>query len=257
MKKFLSSLLILTFLLVPVSSIIACTSTTPATSTIKLVWPANIAAQYTYYLSINSGTIKIIQEKISWINKSTKYSLPIIKINGVPLGVENIYQGTQIPEPQTVPTVPETPTTVPVPVPEPAPAPSPEPEPSTTQTSMQSEMLGYINAERANANLAPLILDDKLCQGALLKSKDMAVNKYFSHTSPTYGSPFDMMKSLGITYSLAGENIAKNSSVKGAHDAFMNSSGHRANILNAGFKKVGLGFYQDGYYLYVTQWFTN
>ncbi|KUG03521.1 transporter [hydrocarbon metagenome] len=118
-------------------------------------------------------------------------------------------------------------------------------------------MLGYINAERIKANLAPLVLDEKLCQGAFLKSKDMAVNKYFSHTSPTYGSPFDMMKSLGVTYNLAGENIAKNSSVKGAHDAFMNSSGHRANILNDGFKKVGLGFYQDGYYLFVTQWFTN
>jgi len=118
-------------------------------------------------------------------------------------------------------------------------------------------MLGYINAERAKANAAPLTLDAKLSNGAYLKSKDMATNAYFSHTSPTYGSPFDMMKSLGISYSAAGENIAKNVSVLGAHNAFMNSSGHKANILNSAYHKIGLGFYQSGNYLYVTQWFTN
>lgn len=118
-------------------------------------------------------------------------------------------------------------------------------------------MLGYINAERASANLPSLTLDQKLCQGAYLKSRDMAVNGYFSHTSLTYGSPFEMMKSQGITYRTAGENIAKNTSVKGAHNAFMNSAGHKANILNPGFGKLGLGFYQEGQYLYVTQWFTN
>ena len=122
---------------------------------------------------------------------------------------------------------------------------------------MQTEMLGYINGERAKANLAPLALDKALAEGAAVKSKDMAVNNYFSHTSPTYGSPFAMMKDRGITYRLAAENIAKNTTVKGAHNAFMNSSGHRANILNSGFSKVGLGFYQEGKYLYITQWFTN
>jgi uncharacterized YkwD family protein len=122
---------------------------------------------------------------------------------------------------------------------------------------MQNEMLQYINAERAKAGVAPLTLDAQLCQGAYLKSKDMADLGYFSHTSPTYGSPFNQMKSMGIRYGYAGENIAKHFSVKGAHDAFMNSSGHRANILNGNFKKVGLGFVQSGSYMYVTQWFTN
>ncbi|HCF69994.1 MAG TPA: hypothetical protein DER33_00120, partial [Syntrophomonas sp.] len=79
----------------------------------------------------------------------------------------------------------------------------------------------------------------------------------FSHTSPTYGSPFNMMNSLGISYNAAGENIAKNFSVKGAHDAFMNSSGHRANIMGSQYHKVGFGFVKQGSYLYVTQWFTN
>jgi uncharacterized YkwD family protein len=128
---------------------------------------------------------------------------------------------------------------------------------SANSTAMQNEMLGYINAERAKAGVSQLTLSQTLSDGAYLKSKDMAVNGYFDHNSPTYGSPFDMMKSLGITYSTAGENIAKNTSVKGAHDAFMNSPGHRANILNANFRKIGLGFYQSGGYLYVTQWFTN
>jgi uncharacterized protein YkwD len=129
--------------------------------------------------------------------------------------------------------------------------------PSSEFNAQQLEMLSYINAARSEAGQGALTLDNALCEGAYLKSKDMAVNSYFSHTSPTYGSPFDMIKSLGITYRAAGENIAKNTSVKGAHDAFMNSSGHRANILSGNFGKMGLGFYQQGHYLYVTQWFTN
>ena len=124
-------------------------------------------------------------------------------------------------------------------------------------TALQTEMLGYINADRSANALAPLTLTKTLSDGAYLKSKDMAVNYYFSHTSPTYGSPFDMMKSLGISYSAAGENIALNTSIKGAYDAFMNSSGHRANILNTGFSNIGLGIYQKDNSLYITQWFTN
>jgi uncharacterized protein YkwD len=121
----------------------------------------------------------------------------------------------------------------------------------------QIEMLGYINAARVQANLAPLVLDSKLSDGACLKAEDMAVKGYFSHTSPTYGSPFEMMTSLGIKFGTAGENIAKNFSVKGAHDAFMNSPGHKANLLDPEFQKIGLGFYQSGNYLFVTQWFTD
>ncbi|HWQ74524.1 MAG TPA: CAP domain-containing protein [Syntrophomonas sp.] len=128
---------------------------------------------------------------------------------------------------------------------------------SSSFNSMQTEMLGYINADRKANGLSALTLDKSLCNGASLKSKDMAENNYFSHTSPTYGSPFSMMQSLGISYTAAGENIALNTSVKGAYSAFMNSSGHRANILSSNFGKVGLGFYQKGSYLYVTQWFTN
>ncbi|NLL86369.1 MAG: hypothetical protein GX229_07650 [Syntrophomonadaceae bacterium] len=256
MKKLLSVVVMLTFILVPAGNILACSD--PGPSKVSISCPSKVR--------INSC---IEQAK-------TSVSLPVIKINGVPLAKEYISANSckapvklkasdkpkaPVSKPKTpAPSKPQKPVT-PAPQPQPPGNPVPDPKPgnedSFNPSSLQSEMLAYINAERAKDNLSPFVLDEKLCQGAYLKSKDMAVNNYFSHNSPTYGSPFDMMKDLGIAYRLAGENIAKNTSVKGAHQAFMNSSGHRANILNSGFKKLGLGFYQSGSYLYVTQWFTN
>lgn len=218
-------------------------------------------------VSLNCSTTQTTQPLILssipriYVTSTQKYTTtttgtPVIRVYRIPS------TGT-VPSPTPAPAPTPTPSPVPAPAPTPAPAPSPTPVPAPTpatgssQTAMQTEMLGYINAARAAANLAPLALDQNLCAGAYLKSKDMAENNYFSHTSPTYGSPFDMMKSQGIVYRTAGENIAKNTSVKGAHDAFMNSAGHRENILRSSFGKVGLGFYQKGSYLYVTQWFTN
>ncbi len=81
---------------------------------------------------------------------------------------------------------------------------------------------------------------------AQIKAEDMRDNNYFSHTSPTYGSPFDMMKKYGITYSSAGENIAKGQKTPEAVvNAWMNSEGHRANILNESFTQMGLGYASD------------
>jgi uncharacterized protein YkwD len=77
----------------------------------------------------------------------------------------------------------------------------------------------------------------------------MRDNKYFSHTSPTYGSPFRMMKSFGITYRSAGENIARGQATPQAVvNAWMNSSGHRANILNSSFTHIGVGYAENGRY---------
>lgn len=131
------------------------------------------------------------------------------------------------------------------------------PTDTTSQSAMQTEMLGYINASRAENGLPPLVLDKALSDGAYLKSKDMIDNNYFDHNSPTYGSPFDMMHNLGITYMTAGENLAKYDTIKGAHQGLMNSPGHRANLLNPNFNKIGLGIIKSGYYYYITQWFTN
>ncbi len=122
---------------------------------------------------------------------------------------------------------------------------------------MHQEMLRYINIARVKASLPPLVLNRKLSAGAYYKSRDMAVNQYFDHYSPTYGSPFAMMKRWGIQFYSAAENIAINRSVKLAHKSLMKSPGHRANILNSGYEEVGLGFYRQGSCLYITQWFTD
>lgn len=123
--------------------------------------------------------------------------------------------------------------------------------------TMQEEMLNYINTARAEAGLSPLYFDPQLVNGAYLKNMDMVDNCYFSHISPTYGSPLDMMKGLGIDYNIMGENLAKNFRVKGAFNAFMNSPHHRANLLNPEFTSAGFAFYQAQDYLYVTEWFTG
>lgn len=108
-------------------------------------------------------------------------------------------------------------------------------------TAAEIEMVNYVNQARKDAGLQPLAIDVDLSYVARVKSKDMQDNNYFSHTSPTYGSPFDMMKNFGIQYKSAAENIAINSSVSAAHNAFMNSEGHRNNILNPRMTHIGIG----------------
>ena len=115
-------------------------------------------------------------------------------------------------------------------------------------TSDELEVFNLINAKRTANGLAPLKIDDELQNVARIKARDMVDNNYFSHTSPTYGSPFDMIKSFRISYKTAGENIAGNSENKGAVEAWMNSSGHRANILNSSFNYTGIGVVKSNKY---------
>ncbi|WP_246599356.1 CAP domain-containing protein [Clostridium lacusfryxellense] len=104
------------------------------------------------------------------------------------------------------------------------------------------EVVTLVNQERSKQGLAPLKENVKLSTVARTKSEDMAKNNYFSHTSPTYGSPFDMMKQFGITYSAAGENIAMGQpTAASVMDGWMNSPGHRANILSKDFTEIGVG----------------
>jgi len=129
------------------------------------------------------------------------------------------------------------------------PTPAPTPVPSTTNLSQdEKELLDLINAERAKAGLAALKADPELMEVARLKAKDMVENNYFSHQSPKYGSPFDMMRQFGISFKSAGENIAGNSTEEGAVKAWMNSEGHRKNILNGNFNYTGIGIYQSPKY---------
>ena len=112
---------------------------------------------------------------------------------------------------------------------------------NTSATSDEVKFLKLINAERTKNGLSELKFNEELLKLARLKAKDLVDNNYFSHTSPTYGSPFDMMKTYGITYKTAGENIAGNPSLQGAVTAWMNSEGHRANILSNAYNYTGIG----------------
>lgn len=108
-------------------------------------------------------------------------------------------------------------------------------------TPNEQEMVRLVNAERSKRGLTPLKVDLELCEVARYKSQDMVDNSYFSHYSPTYGSPFEMLKNFKIKYIYAGENIAGNSAVKAAHESLMNSEGHKKNILNSNFTHIGIG----------------
>ena len=103
--------------------------------------------------------------------------------------------------------------------------------------------------QKEKQGLKPLTLDEKLSKVARTKSQDMKDNNYFDHNSPTYGSPFDMMKKFGITYRTAGENIAKGQKTpQEVVKAWMNSEGHRKNIMNPNFTHIGVGYVKDGNY---------
>lgn len=107
--------------------------------------------------------------------------------------------------------------------------------------SDEQEVFDLINKQRINNGLSALKFDSELQRLAKIKAQDMVENNYFSHTSPIYGTPFEMMNSFKISYKTAGENIAGNSTNNGAVNAWMNSSGHKANILNSSYNYTGIG----------------
>ncbi|PQD94317.1 transporter [Pradoshia eiseniae] len=112
----------------------------------------------------------------------------------------------------------------------------------------EQEVIRLVNVERSKQGLKELKYDWELARVARYKSEDMRDNNYFSHNSPVYGSPFDMMKNFGINYKAAGENIAKGQSTpEQVVKAWMNSSGHRANILSTKFTHIGVGYAKNGH----------
>ncbi len=170
-----------------------------------------------------------------------------------------------VPQPDPQPPAPPEPP-VPVPQPDPQPPappeePAPEPKPAPVPTGMTEQeelMVELVNAERVKAGLKPLSVDMRLTELARKKSQDMIDKGYFSHISPTYGSPFDMMKAAEIQYRTAGENLAGAATVKSAHEALTQSEGHRKNILNPAYDHIGVGIIDGGPYgLMVTQMFTG
>ena len=138
----------------------------------------------------------------------------------------------------------------------PAPAaPTPKPTAPTTQAPAQgisqaaARVIELTNVQRRQNGLPDLKADTQLSGVAQKKSVDMKQNNYFSHTSPTYGSPFDMMRDFGVTYKTAGENIAQGQQTpEQVVDAWMKSQGHRENILSPKYTHIGVGYEAGGHH---------
>ncbi len=125
----------------------------------------------------------------------------------------------------------------------------PENNESGQLSQYEQQVVELTNQERAKNGLQPLQVDNELSKVAREKSRDMQVNNYFDHNSPTYGSPFDMMRSYGIDYRSAGENIAMGQRTpQEVVNAWMDSPGHRENILNGSFTHIGVGYVEQGNY---------
>lgn len=121
-----------------------------------------------------------------------------------------------------------------------------EERPSISAGKQQKEVIQLVNEERDEVGLHALSSNNQLNALAQMKAEDMAKNKYFSHTSPTYGSAFDMMTQYGVSYKTAGENIAKGQlTAKSVMTGWMNSQGHRQNILSGDYTQIGVGYATD------------
>lgn len=123
----------------------------------------------------------------------------------------------------------------------------PDKKPDLPQLSQEEQtMVSLVNQERVKAGLTKLTVDIEVSRVARIKSRDMIEQDYFSHQSPTYGSPFEMLKKFNIQYRAAAENIACNQGVTDAHQALMESPGHRKNILNTQYTHIGIGIVNGG-----------
>lgn len=123
------------------------------------------------------------------------------------------------------------------------------PDVDASVSAFENEVIRLVNEIRGENGLKPLAANWELSRVARFKSQDMNDNRYFSHNSPTYGSPFQMIKAFGLSFRTAGENIAYGQrSPKAVVNAWMNSSGHRANILNGAYSEIGVGYVADGNY---------
>lgn len=119
---------------------------------------------------------------------------------------------------------------------------------TTSLTEDEKQVFNLINQKRNAAGLSSLKINDEVQNVARIKAKDMVDNNYFSHNSPIYGTPFNMLNSFKVSYKTAGENIAGNSSNSKAVEAWMNSEGHRANILNSSYNYTGIGVVNSSKY---------
>lgn len=118
----------------------------------------------------------------------------------------------------------------------------------TVDDEAEHEMVNMINRERIKRDISKLTLDTSLREVARLHARDMLTRGYFSHYTPEGLSPFDRMDQAHISYQFAGENLAFSPNVEFAMEGLMNSPGHRANILDVHFRKIGVGVLDAGLY---------
>lgn len=108
--------------------------------------------------------------------------------------------------------------------------------------ALEQQVIDLVNQQRAWNGLPALTANWEVSRVARYKSQDMINNHYFDHQSPVYGSPFNMMENFGIRFSAAGENIAYGQRTPQAvMNDWMNSPGHRSNILNPTYNQIGVG----------------
>lgn len=186
----------------------------------------------------NNGTV-------TWVPYTAQYQYQV-----QPYMFQQYYANQPV-QPQTAPQKAAQPQPAPVgnQVQQPAAAPANQANKQVDASAFAKKVAELVNQERAKAGLSPLKMDAALSNVALAKAADMSNNNYFDHTSPTYGSPFDMMKQYGISYNTAGENIAMGQrSPEEVMTQWMNSEGHRKNIMNPSFTTIGVG-YTNGYWV--------
>ena len=119
----------------------------------------------------------------------------------------------------------------------------------TAVTDYEAEVIRLVNEIRAKNGLKTLTTNWELSRVARYKSQDMKDKGYFDHTSTTYGTPFQMIRNFGLSYRTAGENIARGyATPEAVMNGWMNSAGHRANILKASYKQIGVGYVAQGNY---------
>jgi uncharacterized protein YkwD len=190
------------------------------------------SAAYTYYIKDYTQYLRL---KAKFVNTNVK----IIFTGKVPKPVP--------PTPKPVPAPTPVPTPTPTPVPTPTPNPTPTPAPANGLTVAEQRMVDLVNQDRAAAGLPALTVDMGLVYAAREKSQDMKDKNYFAHTSPTGVTPWDLMKKYGVSFKSAGENIAKGyTSADAAEKGFMNSGGHKANILG-NYTHIGIGIVGNYY----------
>lgn len=207
----------------------------------------NFAKFMEYFTQYNSKTF-VFDGNTFTVSKTVIYKNPVatVPVATVPVATAKpvasaVPIATAAPVATAKPVVTPAPTAAPVATAKPAATAAPAVADSAS--SYIQQVIDLVNKERSAAGLAPVSALDSLNKVAAAKATDMRTNNYFSHTSPTYGSPFDMMSAFGITYQAAGENIAMGQKTpQEVMTAWMNSPGHKANILSTNFNYIGVGF---------------